>query len=82
MEGEMGMVATRKRTNKINSGVLARWATKLQIEFFLVDVNMWWGDRPLKASIPRLIPRQIGELRSELDVGPGVSCADREGMGD
>ena len=30
----------------------------------------------------KLIPRQLGELRSELDVGPGVSCADREGVGD
>ena len=45
-------------------------------------MNVWWGDRPLKPSIPRLIPRQIGELRSELDLGPGVSCADREGVGD
>ena len=33
-EGEMGMVATRTRTNKINSGVLARWATRLHIVFF------------------------------------------------
>ena len=33
-EGEMGMVATRTRKNKINGGVLARWATKLQIGFF------------------------------------------------
>ena len=24
----------------------------------------------------------MGELRSELDVGPGVSCADGEGVGD
>ena len=78
----MGMVATRKRTNKINSGVLARWVTKLQIVFFFVDVNMWWGDRPLKPSIPKIIPRQIGVLRSELDIGLGVSCADREGVGD
>ena len=45
-------------------------------------MNVWWGDRPLKPSTPKLIPRQIGELRSELDLGPGVSCADREGMGD
>ena len=43
---------------------------------------MWWGDRQLKLSIPKLIPRQIGELRSELDLGPGVSCADGEGVGD
>ena len=40
MEGEMGMVAMRKKTNKINGGVLARWTTKLQIVFF-VDVNVW-----------------------------------------
>ena len=46
--------------------------------FVLVDVNMWWGDRPLKPSIPKLIPRQIGELHSELDLGLGVSCAGRE----
>ena len=50
--------------------------------FFLVDVNMWWGDRPLKPSIPKLIPRQIGELHSELDLGLGVSCAGRGGVGD
>ena len=50
--------------------------------FFSVDMNVWWGDRPLKPSIPKLIPRQIGELRSELDFGPGVSCADREDVGD
>ena len=36
----------------------------------------------MKLSIPKLIPRQIGELRSELDLGSGVSCADREGVGD
>ena len=37
---------------------------------------------PLKLSIPKFIPQQVGELHSELDVGPGVSCAAREGVGD
>ena len=44
-EGEMGMVATRTRTNKINSGVLARWATRLHIVFFWLMWMCGWGDR-------------------------------------
>ena len=38
------------------------------------------GGRPLKLSIPKVIPRQICELRSELDFELGVTCADREGV--